>query len=125
MNKQWIYRNGEKPFSVIEITSPEGRLFYVSMSFYGMAHFHNHDGTSNCYCANRRDLIPYEPYADFKIDDKVYVKDTAHQYQQICGHFAGVNENGQPTTFINGRTSFTGAEAVRWNFCEKAKKEDK
>jgi hypothetical protein len=27
MNKQWIYRNGEKPFSVTEIKTPNGEIF--------------------------------------------------------------------------------------------------
>jgi hypothetical protein len=124
MNKQWIYRNGDKPFSVTEIVMPDGSMCLTSVQVQGFLRFHY--GTGKVLEGSRDlDLFPYEPYADFKIDDKVYVKDTAHQYQQICGHFAGVNENGQPTTFINGRTSFTGSEAVRWNFCEKAKKEDK
>jgi hypothetical protein len=125
MNKQWIYRNGDRPFSVTEIEIPNGNVRLLSVSNNGVLRDYFCDGRQRQLESHEYDLIPYEPYSDFKIDDKVYVKDTAHQYQQICGHFAGVNENGQPTTFINGRTSFTGAEAVRWNFCEKADREDK
>ena len=124
MNKQWIYRNGDKPFSVTEIAMPDGSMCLTSVQVQGFLRFHYSTGKV-LEGSRDLDLFPYEPYADFKIDDEVYVKDTAHQYQQICGHFAGVNGNGQPTTFVDGRTSFTEKETVRWNYCEKANKEDK
>ena len=124
MNKQWIYRNGDKPFSVTEIAMPDGSMCLTSVQVQGFLRFHYSTGKA-LQGSRDLDLFPYEPYADFKIDDEVYVKDTAHQYQQICGHFAGVNGNGQPTTFVDGRTSFTEKETVRWNYCEKANKEDK
>jgi hypothetical protein len=129
MNKQWIYRNGDKPFSVTEIELPSGKLQYISVSELGGLRVHSSKGVvftgNGNFDLHSYDLIPYEPYSAFKIDDEVYVKDTAHQYQQICGHFAGVNGNGQPTTFVGGRTSFTEKETVHWLYCEKANKEDK
>jgi hypothetical protein len=129
MNKQWIYRNGEKPFSVTEITSPEGRLFYVSMSLNGSVHLHNHDGTASFYGNSDKQLIPYEPYADFKIDDKVYASDEENDPTPLARHFAGLSEDGRPTTFNSGRTSFTKAaerDVMSWKFCKKAEpKQDK
>jgi hypothetical protein len=127
MNKQWIYRNGDKPFSVTEVTSPEGRLFYVSMSLNGSVHLHNHDGTASFYGNSDKQLIPYEPYADFEINDKVYGRDDELDDSE-GGHFAGLTDDGRPTTFHNGGTSFTRYPHQRtaWNFCEKiAPKEDK
>jgi hypothetical protein len=125
MNKQWIYRNGDKPFSVTEVQMVNGEVKYISVSNNNILRTHFITGLELNSCQTSWDLIPYEPYADFKIDDEVHCKDTAHQYQQICGHFAGVNGNGQPTTFVDGRTSFTEKETVHWLYCEKAKKEDK
>jgi hypothetical protein len=126
MIKQWIYRNGEKPFSVTEIELPNGNVRLLSVSNNGVLRDYFCDGLQKQLLIHEYDLIPYEPYADFKIDDKVYVKDTsAYKYQQVCGHFAGVNKNGQPTTFVDGRTSFTEKETLHWLYCEKANKEDK
>jgi hypothetical protein len=126
MNKQWIYRNGEKPFSVTEIKTPNGEIFFTSAKNDGDIFIHNPTGGIRHYSGDHSlDLIPYEPYADFKIDDKVYVKDVESDMNPMPGHFAGLNENGQPTTFLGGCTSFTCSGTIRWNFCEKAKKEDK
>ena len=126
MNKQWIYRNGEKPFSVTEIVMTDGEVCYVSVTENEGIFIHQSDGKIMIRSCSVYDLIPYEPYSDYEIDDKVYVKDTsAYKYQQVCGHFAGVNKNGQPTTFVDGRTSFTEKETLHWLYCEKANKEDK
>jgi hypothetical protein len=65
------------------------------------------------------DLIEVSPYADFKIDDKVLVWENS----SICpvkrrGHFAGVSEDGKPTIWDMGRTSFTETNKVTWDNCE-------
>jgi hypothetical protein len=118
MNKQWIYRNGDKPFSVTEIAMPDGSMCFTSVQVQGFLRFHY--GTGKVLEGSRDlDLFPYEPYADFKIDDKVNVWDDEDDLV-TSGHFAGVNKNGQPATFTNGRTSFTGSGTNSWNFCEKA-----
>jgi hypothetical protein len=125
MNKQWIYRKGEKPFSVTEIYAPNGDMKHISISKDNRMITHNKNGLILEDFGGAYDLIPYDPYADFKIDDKVYVKDAEHDNNPMPGHFAGLNENGQPTTFLGGCTSFTCSGTIRWNFCEKADREDK
>jgi hypothetical protein len=123
MNKQWIYRNGDKPFSVTDIAMPDGSMCFTSVHVQGFLMLHYSNG--EVLRVNRDlDLIPYEPYSDFKIDDEVYVWDVKDGIK-IAGHWSGLNENGQPTVFIYGRTSFTGEASERWNFCEKANKEGK
>jgi hypothetical protein len=123
MNKQWIYRNGEKHFSVTEIKMPNGSRQYTSVTKEGGMRWHSNDGEG---FDHKHDLIPYEPYADFKIDDKVYSWDDENG-EVGCGHFAGLTADGKPTTFRDGGTSFTRhhLERFEWNFCEKANKEDK
>jgi hypothetical protein len=124
MSKQWIYRNGDKPFSVTEIVMPDGSMCLTSVQVQGFLRFHY--GTGKVLEGSRDlDLFPYEPYADFKIDDEVYVRDNIDGMEH-ARHFAGVTSMGLPTTFINGLTSFTGNNQKNtWNFCEKANKEDK
>ena len=126
MIKQWIYRNGEKPFSVTEIEMTNGSVQFVSVSLSDgiKTHYSYHALLIAHDKEIAYDLIPYEPYSDFKIDDEVYVWDVKDGFK-IAAHWSGLNENGQPTVFIYGRTSFTGEASERWNFCEKANKEDK
>jgi hypothetical protein len=121
MSKQWIYRNGDKPFSVTKIELPDGGVQYISAHETGGIRVHFTDG-SVFGGTGRYDLIPYEPYSDYVIDDKVYVTD----YEGDLGspsHWAGLDEQGRPTTFIEGGTSFTRMEGeiVTWTFCKKAK----
>jgi hypothetical protein len=126
MNKQWIYRNGERPFSVTEIVMPYDQLRYVSVTNNEVLRTHYSDGQVMVNSCNIHDLIPYEPYADFKIDDKVNTWDDENG-EVGCGHFAGLDKHGKATTFYNGGTSFTrhATQRYSWNFCEKANKEDK
>jgi hypothetical protein len=126
MNKQWIYRNGEKPFSVTEIYAPNGDMKHISISRDNRMTTHNKNGLILEDFGTAYDLIPCEPYADFKIDDEVYVTDFKDG-DPIQAHWSGLDEDGKPTTFINGGTSFTRSkeETIYWKFCEKAKKEDK
>ncbi len=59
-----------------------------------------------------------QPYENFKIDDKVLVRDIGEEHWRKR-YFAGTDEDGKPITFIGGRTSFTGAddEATVWDEC--------
>ena len=121
MNKQWIYRNGERPFSVTEIKAPEGYTQYVSMSGNNIMRTHGIDGYT-FFGPSNHDLIPYEPYADFKIDDEVYVRDYEEEDDQSWpAHWAGLDKDGRPTVFTHGCTSFTtSGGTVAFKFCEKA-----
>ena len=130
MNKQWIYRNGDKPFSVTEIELPSGKLQYISVSELGGLRVHSYKGVvftgNGNFDLHSYDLIPYEPYSDYVIDDEVNGWDDEDNLV-TSGHFAGLTEDGKPTTFHLGGTSFTRHLLQRdaWNFCEKADKEDK
>ena len=126
MNKQWIYRNGEKPFSVAKIYAPNGDMKHISISKDSRMITHNKNGLILEDFGTAYDLIPYEPYSDYVIDDVVYVGDFKDD-ELMPAHWSGLDENGKPTTFINGGTSFTRSkeETIYWKFCEKANKEDK
>jgi hypothetical protein len=129
MNKQWIYRNGQMPFSVTDIELPDGDIVIISIVKSGYTIKHNPLGRRIDASSLLReyDLIPYKPYADFKIDDKVNVTDFKDG-DPIQAHWSGLDEDGKPTTFAGGKTSFTSSEDDQlyvWNFCEKANKEDK
>jgi hypothetical protein len=119
MNKQWIYQNGEKPFSVTEIESPLGDSILLSMSYCGGVSIHNTDGKN--HLGHPLDLIPYEPYSEFKIDDTVNGWDD-ESGEVTSGHFAGLTLDGKPTMFAFGGTSFTRYyhQRIAFNFCEKA-----
>jgi hypothetical protein len=130
MNKQWIYRNGEKPFSVTEIVMPDGEIFFTSVRKDGYLFNHNPAGGLRHYSVNNSfDLIPYEPYSDFKIDDAVYVSNSKIVGRETPRHFAGLSDDGRPVAFPGGLTSFTHKPSdcglITWQFCEKASKEDK
>ncbi|MDD3644363.1 MAG: hypothetical protein PHR19_02425 [Bacteroidales bacterium] len=64
------------------------------------------------------DLIEVSPYADFKIDDKVFVWDEDIEDKEKK-HFAGLDVNGLPTAWYDGRTSFTETERLSWEHCIK------
>jgi hypothetical protein len=123
MNKQWIYRNGDKPFSVTEIKMPNGSTQYTSVTKEGGMRWHSNDGEG---FDHKHDLIPYEPYADFKIDDEVHCWNDENGIV-TSAHFSGLNSKGRPTTFTMGGTSFTrhSLQVNAWIFCEKADREDK
>lgn len=79
--------------------------------------FYTKEG-SNSSSYSMDDIV--EPYADFKIDDKVLVSD---KYSPIKrkSHFAGVNSEGKPMAFMNGETSWTTTTPpCSWGTCEKA-----
>ena len=98
---------------------------YVSMSVNNQMRSHRTDGETYIGRCDY-DLIPYEPYSDYVIDDKVYVKDYEEDGDPWPCHFAGLDINGRPTVFCHGFSSFTtSGETVAFNFCEKADKEDK
>jgi hypothetical protein len=128
MSKQWIYRNGDKPFSVTEIELPDGEFYLVSIAIDCVARNHYVSGNvRRTFDSSGFDLIPYEPYLDYVIDDEVYCWDISEEIKQP-GHFGGLSNNGKPTAFFDGGTSFTKNKFERneWNFCEKrAPKEDK
>ncbi len=69
------------------------------------------------------DLIEVSTYADFKIDDKVVVWDSASSIK-LNRHFAGISDSGKPMAFAEGMTSFTAdCRKTDWDNCELYKEE--
>ena len=90
-----------------EVSQVHGALVYSSytqpQSWSILGFFHEAgEGRSTL------DLVEVVPYEDWKIDDKVIVwnSDTGVSYRR---YFAGIDRNGNITTFVNGNTSWTNA----------------
>lgn len=69
--------------------------------------------------ADSSDLIEVLPYQDFKIDDKVLVweEGSCEKYKR---YFAGVDENGKPLVFWDGKTSWSSdGDTIDYDYCEK------
>lgn len=63
-------------------------------------------------------LIEISPYADLKIDDKVLVWDT-NPNDKLKRHFSGLDEDGKPTAWYDGKTSFSAECKSIWLHCIK------
>lgn len=74
------------------------------------------------YTGRTLDLVEVGPWDDFKIDDRVLVRD--HDSQAwACRYFAGISHNGKPMTFSHGSTSWSrnrDSPPVVWTYCKKA-----
>lgn len=78
------------------------------------------DGRNSNYVEDDPDdLVEVSKYEDFKIDDKVIVWENDYPDRKERGYFAGVNEDGYPMVFMNGRTSFIEVDTCWWDNCEK------
>lgn len=54
------------------------------------------------------DLVEVSPYEDWKINDRVICYDSmGRQYRR---YFAGLDERGEPTTYLDGATSWSSGE---------------
>ena len=76
------------------------------------------------YSQKPEDLVEVCEWDDFKIDDKVMVRrnnyDTWHKQ-----YFAGVNEDGKPTAFLDGRTSWGNvSNRAIWDKCRRPTEEE-
>ena len=67
------------------------------------------------------DLVEVTPYDDFKVDDKVICWSHSDQERKMRRYFAGVNEDGEPTAFPDGTTSWSsnGSQPRPWGNCVK------
>ncbi len=66
------------------------------------------------------DLVEVNSYADFKVDDKVLVRDGDHA-NWLPRHFSHVDDDGFPCTFQGGSTSWSNDGGyLSWKFCKKA-----
>lgn len=59
------------------------------------------------------DLVEASSYADWPIDAPIWVRDFCDWYPR---HFAGVDDGGNPLSWMNGQTSFTNRdrETIAW-----------
>lgn len=83
----------------------------------------NSDGKLNNLC-----LVEISPYDDFKIDEPVLAWNCDDDEPRERAHFAGVDSSGLPTTWDDGRTSWSMPRGKRtqrttWDFCVKASEE--
>ena len=84
------------------------------------------EGCASSTCeANDRDLVEVPPYDGFKIDEPVMVRDNAGS-QWIPRYFAGLNDNGYPTTWGDGQTSWTCQDRRQtpWAKCRRPTPEE-
>jgi len=71
------------------------------------------------------DLVEVSEWDDFKIDEKVLVRQHGQDYW-IHRNFAGIDEDsGQPTTFSKGQSSWTSAsKPALYEECRRPTKEE-
>lgn len=65
-----------------------------------------------------------EDYGTYVIDQAVLAwnktsVDQKYPEAKTVGHFAGVNKNGYPMTWVDGKTSFTADEKTAWDFVQR------
>ena len=93
---------------------------------HGTEYLHPYTLDGRYYVKSDYDLVEYNPLNDFKLDDPIMVRLRIAD-SWVYRHFAGI-ENGKPTTFINGLTSFSNKEqncpATTWYLYRKPTKEE-
>ena len=81
------------------------------------------EGVTDVYKTTAAELIEVLPYEDFKIDDPVMVSNIAKFWESA--HFAGVNSEGEPLTYMNGKTSWSAGGCTQvWEYCRKPAAEE-
>lgn len=64
-----------------------------------------------------KDLVEISPYEDFKIDDKIMVKNEGGFW--IRRHFAGIDREGRPMAFNSYGTSWINTGTNAWEECRR------
>lgn len=79
--------------------------------------------SSGKFCSgsiSEADLIEVPEWGDFKLDDKVLVRDS-EQEDWVRRYFSHVGDDGHPYTFQGGLTSWSNDDCpIGWKFCKKA-----
>lgn len=118
MEKKYRTRDG-KPARVLCVDSGFKDHPVIAIISGNFIHSFTEDGfLHKDKCHYDIDLIEDTPYADFKIDEPVMVKDAINQ-TWLRGHFAGVNSNGSPTVWAGGGTSWTACFTQYWEECRR------
>lgn len=97
---------------VVAVTNSDGEEIIVQYSLNG--NFNDSGSKSN------QDLIECTPWDDIKVDDPVLVRFFGTDWQKR--HFAGINSEGNPTTWKEGKTSWTTKNrnsVCAWDECKK------
>lgn len=97
-----------------------GDGFESSESYTSNGHFSAHG------CEHHLDLIEVKPFEDFKIDEPVLVRNTPDEQWQRR-YFAGVTEDGYPTTWPQGATSWSAVKdgnLTYWAECRRPTPEE-
>lgn len=123
MHKKYKTRDG-RPVRILctDRKDVEDRTFHVIalVTTEGYEEIRAYSKTGQCFIDedSALDLIEVQPWEDFKIDDPVLVSDDGLNWEK--GHFAGLDEEGNPLTFPYGGTSWSsdGCEFV-WEYCKK------
>ena len=129
MDKKYRYRNGGRA-TILTVNRPTSMSMYV-VSMDEKGHLHTHTKAGHFYPGNytnndQRDLIEIVPYADFKIDDPVMVREDPTD-KWTKRHFAGIAKNGLPLAFMDGFSKFTNTNIfnpVEWKECRHPTEEE-
>lgn len=130
MNKKYRTRDGnaarilvtdlvtDTPYKVLAaVTGDDGQEICFSYTIDGKFYYSTSSGS---------DLVEFTPWDDFKVDDPVLVKNLDDNYW-VKRYFAGVDANGDPTTWYSGATSWsTSTQSIveHWDECKSARDVD-
>lgn len=108
MNKKYRTRQGEKVR--ILATDIDNVVYPIAAEISGCIYQFTNEGYFYPYRGiSKSDLVEVSPYKDLKIDDKVIA--TFDYLDKRKVYFAGLVD-GNPTVFLDGRTSFTSIGSI-------------
>lgn len=125
MDKKYRYRNGDPAIVIWAKERGEDPYPVISLRKDGEILTHSKTGRAVLEdIPDPFDLIEVSPYEDLKIDDPVMA------YHAMDGtpyprHFAGVEPDGRPRTWANGRTSFSIHSNNDYIICDKCRRPTK
>lgn len=118
MGKTYKYRNC-KAARVLCVDNP-GCYPVITSAEDGTVYFHSHYGVG--MFSLMTDLVEVIPYSDFKIDDKVMVRNGNGKWCKR--YFAGIDSKGKPMAFESGSDSWSYDVVLIWNECRKPNAEE-
>ena len=120
-NKQYKYRNGEKPWKII--TGVPNRADHIlSIAKEGRLYWHYDDGSIGLY-ESGYDLIEIQPFEDFKDGDPVMVRD--YDEKEWQRKYFKEAKNGKAVCYVGGQTKWTtDGYAIGWSQCRRPTPEE-
>lgn len=124
MDKKYTTREG-RPVRLLCTDAPGVYPVVALVDGLATAQSFTAEGGFQVTQAHSLDLIEVVPYADFKIDDPVMVRDTDGE-PWTPRYFSGVSHAEQATTWKEGATSWTVHEKhrVSWAECRRPTPEE-